>query len=142
MDDQDSLIDGVLTFTEETENIRVSVQSYFLNDQSEPIENRYIWAYRILIENVGVVPVRLLTRHWTITDSNGSVQEVIGDGVIGEQPLMQPGGDFIYTSGCPLKTASGFMQGSYEMEDDAGRLFKVAIPAFSLDSPFCSQGIN
>lgn len=136
------LIEDVLTYTETTEDIRVSVQAYYLTDQSEPSEGKYIWAYRILIENQGNVPVRLLTRHWVITDGKGDTQEVIGDGVIGEQPRLEPGGDFIYTSGCPLNTPSGFMQGSYEMEDVNGDVFKVAIPAFSLDSPFCSPNIN
>lgn len=140
--EQEKLIDGVLTFSEVTEGIRVSVQSYFLNDQSEPENSQYVWAYRILIENEGDIPVRLLTRHWTITDSKGHRQEVIGEGVVGEQPYLAPEQEFIYTSGCPLKTPSGFMQGSYEMEDADGRIFKVAIPAFSLDSPFCSQDIN
>lgn len=142
MTDQEKLIDGVMTFTETTENIRVSVQSYFLNDQSEPEDGKYVWAYRILIENEGEYSVRLLTRHWIITDGTGSQQEVVGEGVVGEQPRIEPEGRFIYTSGCPLGTPSGFMQGSYEFEDIDGNIFKVAIPAFSLDSPFSLQDIN
>lgn len=140
--DQEALIDGVLTFSETTEGVRVSVQSYFLNEQSDPDNNQYVWAYRILIENGGSMPVHLLSRHWTITDGNGVTQEVIGEGVVGEQPHIEPEGAFIYTSGCPLSTPSGFMHGTYEMEYPDGQLFKVAIPAFSLDSPFGSQNIN
>lgn len=142
MHEQEKMIDGVMTFSEETESIRVSVQSYFLTDQSEPEDGKYVWAYRILIENEGEYPVRLLTRHWKITDGIGSTQEVVGEGVVGEQPRIEPEGSFIYTSGCPLSTPSGFMQGSYEMEDVDGNIFKVAIPAFSLDSPFSLQDIN
>lgn len=142
MQEEDGLIDGILTFSEVTEGIRVSVQSYFLNEQSDPAEGKYFWAYRILIENEGKVPAQLMSRHWIITDGMGSTQEVIGDGVIGEQPRLEPGSNFIYTSGCPLQTPSGFMQGTYQMEDGQGRAFKVAIPAFSLDSPYCSQNIN
>ncbi|MEX0299869.1 MAG: Co2+/Mg2+ efflux protein ApaG [Kordiimonas sp.] len=140
--DEERLIDDVMTFTETTEGVRVSVQSYYLSEQSDPPEGKYVWAYRILIENEGDIPVRLLTRHWIITDGQGATQEVMGDGVVGEQPRLEPGSDFIYTSGCPLSTPSGFMQGSYDMEDAVGRTFKVAIPAFSLDSPFGSNKVN
>jgi len=142
MDHSETLIDGVLTFSDVTEDIRVSVQSYFLDEQSNPSEGQFVWAYRIQIENEGKGSVRLLNRHWIITDGDGSTKEVIGEGVIGEQPLIEPGARFIYTSGSPLCYPSGFMHGSYEMEDTSGRCFKVTVPAFSLDSPYCSHNIN
>ena len=138
----DDLIDDILTFEDVTEGVRVAVQSYFLEDQSNPDEGQYIWAYRIRITNESNQAVKLLNRHWIITDGRGGINEVKGVGVIGEQPLIQPGQHYVYTSGSPLKTPSGFMRGSYEMIDSKNRIFTVAIPAFSLDSPYCSQGIN
>lgn len=138
----EELIEGVLTFEETTLEIKVSVQSYFLDGQSDPDANQYVWAYRVMIENQSDMPVRLLSRHWIITNGNGQNNEVKGEGVIGEQPLILPGQHFIYTSGSPLDTPTGFMRGSYEMEDPDGERFRVAIPAFSLDSPYCSTEIN
>ncbi len=138
----EDFIEGVLTFEETTLGIRVAVQSYFLDGQSNPETNQYVWAYRILVENQNDAPVRLLSRHWIITDGNGNNNEVIGEGVIGEQPLIQPSQHFTYTSGSPLSTPTGFMRGTYEMEDLDGDRFRVAIPAFSLDSPYCSTHIN
>ncbi len=142
MEQDEALIDGVLTFTGVTDGIRVSVQSYFLDAQSNPESGQYVWAYRIQIDNETGKSVRLLSRHWIITDGDGSTKEVIGDGVIGEQPLIQPGGRFIYTSGSPLTHPSGFMRGTYDMIGEDGMSFKVKIPAFSLDSPYISTNIN
>ena len=139
--DEDFIAD-VLTFEEVTEGICVAVQSYFLKDQSDPDIGQFIWAYRIKISNESTLPTQLLSRHWIITDGRGQVSEVKGEGVIGEQPLIQPGQNFSYTSGSPLATPSGFMHGTYEMIDSENRIFTVAIPAFSLDSPYCSQNIN
>jgi len=119
-----------------TEEITVSVESFYLNDQSEPDEGHYVWAYKVRIENKGAKTVQLLTRRWRITDSLGNVQEVKGDGVVGEQPVLEPGDSFEYTSGTPLGTPSGFMSGAYRMEAENGTLFDVDIPAFSLDSPY------
>lgn len=142
MSDDEDLIDGVLTYEESTEGVHIAVQSYFLNEQSDPDEAQFVWAYRIKISNQGQAPVKLLSRHWIITDGGGGTHEVKGEGVIGEQPVIEPGDSFIYTSGTPLSTPSGFMRGSYEMRRADGGLFDVTIPAFSLDSPHSSLEIN
>lgn len=119
-----------------TRGIRVSVQPVFLEDQSEPDRGRYVWAYRVQIENGGRETVQLLRRTWRITDAHGRVLNVHGDGVVGEQPTLEPGEAFEYTSGTPLETASGFMEGEYHMVVPlSGEAFDIAIPAFSLDSP-------
>ena len=119
-----------------TRGIRVSVRSFFLEDQSQPDENHFVWAYRVTIENTGTATVQLLRRTWQITNARGRTQHVHGAGVIGEQPVLEPGESFEYTSGTPLETPSGFMVGAYHMVETAsGEAFDVAIPAFSLDSP-------
>ena len=119
-----------------THDVTVSVRSFYLEDQSKPEEGRFVWAYRIRIENVGREKVKLLHRTWEITDARGRTQRVHGPGVVGEQPLLEPGGSFEYTSGTPLETPSGFMVGKYHMiAPDSGENYDVAIPAFSLDSP-------
>ena len=118
-----------------TRAIAVTVEPTYLEDQSSPEDNHYVWAYHVEIENQGTETVQLLTRHWSITDSGGNVQEVRGDGVVGEQPVLQPGGRFEYTSGTPLPTPSGIMVGTYQMETETGERFEVGVPAFSLDSP-------
>jgi ApaG protein len=96
-----------------THSIRVTVNPIYLEDQSDPEEDHYVWAYQVEIENLGADVVQLLSRHWQITDSNGRVQEVRGVGVVGEQPVLNPGESFNYTSGTPLPTPSGIMHGSY-----------------------------
>ena len=119
-----------------TRGIRVSVRPFYLEDQSQPEERQFVWAYRVRIENQGAEDVRLMRRTWHITDASGRTQQVIGDGVLGEQPQMGPGEAFEYTSGTPLETPSGFMTGAYHMVSIAsGERFDVRIPAFSLDSP-------
>jgi ApaG protein len=118
-----------------TRAITIMVEPFYLEDQSEPDDNRYIWAYHVRIENNGAETVQLLTRHWRIIDSLGNTQEVRGDGVVGEQPVLKPGESFEYTSGTPLATSSGIMAGSYQMETDGGDRFDAEVPAFSLDSP-------
>jgi ApaG protein len=123
------------TYAETTRAITITVEPYYLDEQSEPSEGHFVWAYHVRIENNGEKTVKLMTRHWHITDSLGNVQEVRGDGVIGEQPVLTPGESFEYTSGTPLATPSGIMAGSYRMETDDGKSFDVVIPAFSLDSP-------
>ncbi|MFZ2237136.1 MAG: Co2+/Mg2+ efflux protein ApaG [Dokdonella sp.] len=115
--------------------ISVTVSSRFLEDESMPQEDRYVFAYTIKIANEGSVGARLLTRHWVIADDNGELNEVRGDGVIGEQPWMSPGDDFEYTSGTVLKTALGTMHGSYQMIADDGTHFDASIPAFVLSMP-------
>ncbi len=123
-------------YTATTRDIRVSVRSFYLTDQSDPDENRYVWAYRVRVENRGPVAVQLLRRTWRITDSNGRTQTVSGEGVVGQQPELEPGEVFEYTSGTPLDTPSGIMLGQYQMVVQAtGETFDVTIPAFSLDSP-------
>ncbi|MBA4803571.1 MAG: Co2+/Mg2+ efflux protein ApaG [Brevundimonas sp.] len=119
----------------ETEGILVRVRPSYLAGQSDPDAGRWVWAYQVEIVNLGVGPVQLVARHWTITDARGQVEEVRGPGVVGEQPTIQPGDSYSYASGCPLRTPSGAMVGSYRMVDDRGRMFEVAIPAFSLDVP-------
>jgi len=115
--------------------ISVSVETAYLPDQSAPEDDRYVFAYTITIANTGVTPARLLTRHWIITDANGKVQEVRGDGVVGEQPHLSPGEAFRYTSGAVLETPLGTMQGSYQMQADDGREFDAPIAPFSLRVP-------
>ena len=122
-------------YSKTTRDIQVTVRPIFLADQSSPAENHYVWAYHVRIENNGGEPVQLRNRFWHITDGLGRVQEVRGAGVVGEQPLIQPGTAFEYTSGTPLATPSGIMVGSYQMETTTGQRFDVAVPAFSLDSP-------
>jgi len=114
----------------------------FLEDHSEPEEQRYVWAYEVKIENLGQEKVQLINREWSITDALGQTQIVRGPGVVGEQPILKPGEAFEYTSGTPLKTPSGLMVGSYQMEDCKGELFEVSIPAFSLDSPHQTVQFN
>lgn len=123
-------------YDETTRAISVNVEPMYRDDESEPERNYFFWSYTINIENNGSETVRLRARHWRITDSNGSCQEVQGDGVVGEQPLLGPGDSFEYTSGVPLSTPSGIMVGSYVMETERGESFSVKVPAFSLDSPF------
>ena len=122
-------------YQQRTRKIEVTVKPFYLDDQSEPDESHYVWAYHIRIHNQSEGAVQLLNRYWHITDSLGRVQEVRGPGVVGEQPTLAPGEAFEYTSGCPLSTPSGIMVGSYEMETVEGERFDVAVPAFSLDSP-------
>ena len=115
--------------------IRVDVETSYVDEQSDPNERRYVFSYTITIRNEGAVPARLLTRHWIITDANGKVQEVRGDGVVGEQPHLQPGQGFRYSSGAVLETPVGAMQGSYEMIDDEGQRFDAPIQPFRLAMP-------
>ncbi|HUQ12287.1 MAG TPA: Co2+/Mg2+ efflux protein ApaG [Steroidobacteraceae bacterium] len=115
--------------------IRVDVDTSYLAEQSNPGERRYVFSYTITIRNEGSVPARLLTRHWVITDSNGKVQEVRGEGVVGEQPYLKPGQGFRYSSGAVLDTPVGAMQGSYQMVTDDGQQFDAPIAAFRLAMP-------
>jgi ApaG protein len=115
--------------------IRIEVATNYIVDQSEPDVGRYVFAYTITIENRGDLPARLLSRHWVITDANGKVQEVTGDGVVGEQPHLNPGETFRYSSGAVLETPVGAMQGSYRMEADNGTNFDARIPPFTLAVP-------
>ncbi len=118
-----------------TRGIRIDVEPTFLPERSEPSRRHYLWAYRVRIENQGSETVQLRSRHWRITDSNGLTQDVRGAGVVGEEPVIQPGQFYEYVSAAPLATPSGIMSGTYGMETVQGDLFDAEIPAFSLDSP-------
>ena len=115
--------------------IRVEVETSYLEEQSEPRDRRFVFAYTITIRNEGGVAAKLLTRHWVITDANGRVQEVRGNGVVGEQPYLKPGQGFRYSSGAVIETPVGSMQGSYQMVDDDGARFDAPIPPFRLAIP-------
>jgi ApaG protein len=129
-------------YSEITRSIKVTVEPFYLEDQSSPAEDHYVWAYHVRIENCGGETVQLRTRYWKITDSRGQVQEVRGPGVVGEQPVLGPGETFEYTSVSPLLAPSGIMVGAYHMETKAGESFAVRIPAFSLDSPHQPVRLN
>ena len=129
-------------YTKTTNSISITVNPYYLEDQSEPDEQHYVWAYQITINNMSKEKVQLKNRFWKIIDSNGSKKEVSGEGVVGEQPVLQPGEKFEYTSGTPLSTPSGFMEGYYQMETGDGDKFEVTIPLFSLDSPHTNIKLN
>src|SRR5262245_19577095 len=125
-----------------TKGIRVRAPPHELEQESDPDEGRYVWAYTIEIANESSETVQLRTHHWRITDASGRTEEVRGRGVVGETPVLEPGGSFRYTSGCPLATPSGIMVGSYQMTTQAGERIEVAIPAFSLDSPHSVARLN
>ena len=125
-----------------THDIRITVRPNFLEEQSRPDRNYFVWAYSITIENLSDDTVTLKARHWKITNSLGQVQEVHGSGVVGEQPTLKPGEAFEYTSGAPLTTPSGFMVGTYDMETTNGQAFNVSIPLFSLDSPYAARQVH
>lgn len=119
-----------------TDGIRVTVTSRYLPEQSNPQGHRYVWAYQVRIANEGSLPAKLLTRHWIIIDANGKVDEVKGPGVVGEQPRLEPGQTFQYTSGCILQTPRGTMHGTYQMtRDDGGPSFDAVVAPFSLSMP-------
>ena len=121
--------------SEKKYELRIQVATQYVDDQSEPDIDRYVFAYTITIKNLSNVPAQLLSRHWLITDANGKVQEVTGDGVVGEQPKLDPGETFRYSSGAILETPVGAMQGSYKMQADDGIDFDAPIPPFTLAVP-------
>lgn len=123
-------------YTKTTRHICVRVDPVFLEDQSLPLDYYYVWAYRVWIENQGAETVQVLRRTWRITDSQGETHEVKGDGIVGEKPWIAPGETYQYTSGTPLATPSGMMEGLYHLKTQSGAYFDVKIPAFSLDSPY------
>jgi ApaG protein len=131
-----SAIKMLFPFSAETRGVTVRVSVSYLPEQSEPGRGRWFWAYHIRIENDGDQPVRLVTRHWIITDGRGARHTVEGEGVVGEQPLIGPGDSFDYVSGCPLATPTGNMQGSYRVVGgEDGAAFDIAIPKFALVAP-------
>ena len=123
------------SYTAKTRDIAVSVLPTYLETRSSPDDSKYFWTYRVIIENQGRETVRLVSRHWMITNSRGELSEVKGPGVVGEQPVLMPGESFEYTSGAPLDTPSGMMGGAYQMESESGEHFDIEIPTFSLDRP-------
>ena len=125
-----NILDSFFTTSATTDGITVRVAPNYLNDQSHPAQNRWFWSYHIRIENHGDEPVQLLTRHWKITDGRGNVSHVDGDGVVGEQPLLNPEGSHDYVSGCPLTTPSGMMEGQYRFIREDGSTFLLEIPGF------------
>ncbi len=129
-------------YSEITRAISVSVDPFFVEEQSEPAEGRWVFGYRVVIENTGSEPVQLMSRYWRIVDGLGRLLEVRGDGVVGEQPMLEPGERFEYTSGTPLATPTGIMTGTYQMLGADGRWFDVGIPAFSLDAPGSRGAVN
>ncbi|MGR8931300.1 MAG: Co2+/Mg2+ efflux protein ApaG [Gammaproteobacteria bacterium] len=119
----------------EKNKVLVEAKPQYIEAQSSPEQNRFVFAYTITITNVGSTPARLLTRHWLITDANGKVQEVNGDGVVGENPYLNPGDSFRYTSAAMIETPVGVMQGKYQMQTDSGESFSAIIPKFTLSIP-------
>ncbi len=129
-------------YKQTTGPIEIEARPFFLESESSPADHIYVWAYRISIANRGDEPLKLTHRHWRITDASGVTNIVEGEGVVGEQPLIQPGTKFEYTSGVPLKTPCGMMTGHYIILSQDGRTFEAAIPGFSLDSPFEQRRVN
>ena len=138
--DQENSNDG--RYVAVTRDIRVLVDPAYLEEASDPDANKYVWAYTIEIRNEGAHTVQLKERYWEITDGNGHVEHVQGPGVVGEQPVLNPGDVYEYTSGCPLETNSGFMVGRYTMESKQSESFDIAIPAFALDLPDAIRVMN
>ena len=123
-------------YSKTTNGVIVTVKPYFLDDQSSPQESHYVWAYQVNILNNSDITIKLDHRNWIIIDANGKIVNVQGEGVVGEFPILEPGESFEYTSGTPLKTNNGMMQGFYLMSRENGEQLKIDIPAFSLDSPY------
>ena len=131
-----------MAYRQTTAGVTVTVVPHYLDDQSRPDEDHYVWAYHVTIGNGRQDDVQLLRRHWRIVDGRGRMQEVRGAGVVGEQPVLTPGRSFEYTSGCPLSTPSGMMGGTYQMITEGGELFDVVIPSFPLDSPYAHSSVH
>jgi ApaG protein len=132
-------VKALFPHAQETRGMIVRVSVSFLPEQSDPAQGRWFWAYHIRLENVGTMAVQLMTRHWIISDGRGARHDVQGDGVVGEQPVIGPGGTYDYVSGCPLTTPSGAMVGSYGMVAEDGSSFDVAIPKFALLAPVTAR---
>ena len=125
-----------------TRQIEVTVEPNFMPERSSSERQQVFWSYTVVITNAGAETVQLKTRRWIVTDASGKMQETRGEGVVGEQPVLGPGERFEYTSGVPLPTTSGFMEGTYQMVTDAGEPFDIDVPAFSLDSPDYKRTLN
>jgi ApaG protein len=136
------LKDSLRMYERTTHGIRVVVRPAFIDDQSDPDDDRFLWSYTVTIENKSAQTVQLVSRYWHITDAQGRVKEVQGPGVVGAQPVLAPGQTFEYTSGCPLNTASGHMVGKYKMRPATGEDFDAEIPPFLLESPHEQRQIH
>ena len=133
---------NAFTYQAETDGVVVRVRPAFIEQESSPEDDKFLWSYHVAIENRGTRTLQLMTRHWRITDGDGRLQEVRGEGVVGQQPVLRPGASFEYTSGCPLGTPSGLMQGTYTLHDREGESLTVQIPLFPLDSPYETRRPN
>ena len=133
---------AMLSFESESAGVRIKVTPGFMDDDSNPHEDHYMWSYRVEIENLRREPVQLLRRTWRITDAAGRTTEVKGDGVVGEQPVIEPGDCFTYMSGAPLTSPFGLMEGAYHMVDEDGAPFDVPVPLFPLDSPHAARSAS
>jgi ApaG protein len=129
-------------YERQTRSIHVAVKPAYLDDQSDPDGERYVWSYTVTIENRGQEAVQLMSRYWNIVDGVGRTKEISGPGVVGAQPVINPGESFQYTSGCPLETSSGLMSGRYQMKAASGEAFEAEIPAFLLESPYERRQIH
>ena len=132
----------ILMYSKTTNGVTVTVTPYFLDDQSSPQESHYVWAYQVNIQNSSSATMKLKHRNWVIIDANGKIINVQGEGVVGESPILQPGESFEYTSGTPLKTTNGIMQGFYLMSQENGEQLRIDIPTFSLDSPYNKKNLH
>ncbi|MEQ1547444.1 MAG: Co2+/Mg2+ efflux protein ApaG [Chakrabartia sp.] len=130
---------ALFPYAEETRGFVVRVSVNLMPEQSEPQKSRWFWAYHIRIENVGDMAAQLITRHWEITDARGTAHFVDGEGVVGDQPVLKPGGSYDYVSGCPLTTPTGMMVGSFQMIGEDGSRFDIAIPRFALKEAVTAQ---
>ncbi len=132
----------VIMYSKTTNGVTVTVTPYFLDDQSSPLESHFVWAYQVNIKNSSKNSIKLSQRNWFIIDANGKILNIRGEGVVGEFPLIKPGESFEYTSGTPLKTNNGIMQGFYLVSQENGEELKIDIPTFSLDSPYNKTKLN
>ena len=133
---------NVVMYSKTTNGVTVTVTPYFLDDQSSPLESHFVWAYQVNIKNSSKNSIKLSHRNWFIIDANGKILNISGEGVVGEFPLIKPGESFEYTSGTPLKTNNGIMQGFYLVSQENGEELKIDIPTFSLDSPYNKTKLN
>jgi ApaG protein len=133
------LMKSLFPYAEETRNLIVRVAVNYMAEQSEPGKGRWFWSYHIRIENHGDMAVQLLTRRWEIEDARGAKHIIEGEGVVGDQPVLKPGGSYDYVSGCPHVTSSGSMHGSYNMIGEDGSRFDIAIPKFALSAPVAAK---
>ena len=132
----------IQTYRETTNYISVSVSPEYLHQQSEPSDNHFTWAYHVHIENSGSTSIQVLARHWKVTDIKGQSHEIVGDGLVGKQPVLKSGEVFRYSSGTPLSTPSGFMSGSFLLISEGGELFNALVPSFSLGSPLTNRPLH